>query len=409
MSVTLKGMHSAPADEEESVPRAGHRPKDGRRPRKRLQRTSITLVLLGILLIAAAGVVRFVALPAASKLPTNTNTTNVYSGTARVLLNQAALAPGSTAPILLSNLPLQIKETVRVLTSNGSAAVVDYRVTDSAAGKSLPGMDNRYAVDRTTLAPSNAISGSGLTAVRGLTISFPIPTQARNYVGWVQDTGNTTPLRYAGTATRVPSPTGSGTRALGFETYVFQQTTPAARITDPQELASLPSGLPKSELPALVGRLKLPAGELGQLGNAFAKFPSTVPLAYTYSARFTYWVAPNDGVVVDLQATEVRSVELPASVLGTPVPIATVSDFVYTDSPATLVARIQEAKNDSAALSLFGTTLPLSAVIVGLALIATAVLLRRTGKGPRPASGQAVGTSVGAGNKVSPPSASRAA
>jgi len=330
--------------------------------------------------MAAAGVVKFVVLPAADKLPANTNTTNVYQGTARVLLNQAALAPGSTAPLLLSNLPLQIRETVRVLKVNDSAAVVDYRVSDSAAGKALPGMDNRYAVNRTTLAPSTSISGTGLTAIRGLTISFPIPTQPRNYTGWVQDTGRTTPLRFAGTAASVPSPVGTGNAALGFQTYLFVQTTPPAQITDPQELASLPRGLPKSEVPALVGRLHLPASELASLGTAFAKLPNVIPLAYTYSARFTYWVAPNDGVLVDLRATETRAVELPASLLGTAVPIATVSEFVYTDSPATLQARIQEAKNDSSALSLFGTTLPLSALIVGCALLVTAVLLRRPSK-----------------------------
>jgi hypothetical protein len=395
MTVVVTQKHPALADEVESAPQGGHRRKYRRRAVHRLHRTRIALAILGILLMAGAGVVRFVVLPEAAKLPVNTNTTNVYAGTARVLLNQAALAPGSTAPLLLNNLPLQIKETVQVLKANGSAAVVDYRVTDSAAGKSLPGMNNRYAVDRTTLAPSTLISGSGLTAVRGLTISYPIPTQPRDYSGWMQDTGTTTMLRYAGTATSVPSPTGTGSHALGFQAYVFEQKTPPTQITDPQELASLPRSLPKAELPALVARLKLPASEIGGLGTAFAKLPSTVPLAYTYSARFTYWVAPRDGVVVDLQATETRAVEFPASVLGVAVPIATVSEFVYTDTPGTLQARILEAKNDSSALTLAGTTVPLSALIVGFVLLVTAVLLRRRGEGPRPESDQSTPALVG--------------
>ncbi|MGO8874140.1 MAG: porin PorA family protein [Acidimicrobiales bacterium] len=361
----------------------------------------IALALLGVLLIAAAGVVRFAVLPAAEKLPADTNTTNVYQGTARVLLNQAALAPGSTAPLLLSDLPLQIKETVRVLNANGSAAVVDYRVTGSAAGTSLPGLDNHYAVNRTTLAPTASISGSGLTAARGLTVSFPIGTARQDYTGWVQDTGKTTTLRFAGTATSVPVPTAAGTRsyALGFETYVFDQKTAPALITDTQELASLPRGVPKADIPALVGRLHLPAAEIARLGSAFAKLPNVIPLAYTYASNFTYWVSPRDGVVVDLQATETRAVELPASLLGVAVPIATVSLFVYSDSPQTLQATIHEARNDSSALNLLGTTVPLLALIVGFVLLVATALLRRRrpGEGPPPESAQSSTAPAGQG------------
>ena len=68
------------------------------------------------------------------------------------------------------------------------------------------------------------------------------------------------------------------------------------------------------------------------------------------------------------------------SVFGVAVPIATVSEFVYTDSPGTLKATIKQAKNDLSAFTLFGTTLPLSALIVGFLLLVTAVLLRRPSK-----------------------------
>jgi len=377
---------------------SGHRPASVHRLKKRravhrLRRTRLAMAVLGVLLLASAGVVRFVVLPAVAKMPANSNTTNVYAGTARVLLNEAALAPGSKAPLLLYNLPLRINETVRVLKANGSAAVVDYRTTETAAGKSLPVMDDRYVVNRTTMAPSTSLSWPGLIATRGLTISFPIGTLQQNYTGWVQDTGRTTPLVFAGTASGVTL--GTRSYAFGFQADVFQQKTPAAPITDRQELAALPSGIPKSEIPQLVSRLHLPTSEISRFASAFAKFPSMVPLEYTYAATYTYWVAPRDGVVVDLQATETRAVEFPASVLGVAVPIATVSEFVYTDTPGTLQARILEAKNDSSALTLAGTTVPLSALIVGFVLLVTAVLLRRRGEGPRPESDQSTPALVG--------------
>ncbi len=70
------------------------------------------------------------------------------------------------------------------------------------------------------------------------------------------------------------------------------------------------------------------------------------------------------------------------------MPIATVSKFVYTDTPATLQAEIKQVKNDSFALTLVGTTLPLSALIIGFVLLVAAVLLRRRGEDPRPVSDQ---------------------
>lgn len=353
-----------------------------RRPRRPLLRTRIAVAVLGVLLLAGSGVLRFAVLPAVSKLPTNSNTTNVYAGTARVLLNQAALAPGSTAPILLHNLPLVINETVRVLSANGSVAVIDYRTTEKAGGTTLPVMDDRYVVDRSTLESSSGLTWPGLTPTRGLTVSFPIGTKKQDYTGWVQDTALTTPLHYAGTASQV---TLLGkTYDFGFQADVFTQKTPAAPITDRQELAALPTSIPKSEIPSLVLKLHLPSSEITKFASSFSKLPKVVPLAYTYAATDTYWVSPRDGVVVDLVATETRTVELPASLLGVAVPIATVSQFVYTDTPATLLARIHEAQNDSSSLTLVGTTLPIVALVVGLLLLLVAGLLglRRPSSGP---------------------------
>jgi hypothetical protein len=348
------------------------RRRRGRRGR-RLWRTRIAMAAVGVVLVAGAGVVRFVVLPSVAKLPANTNTTNVYTGTAPVLLNAAAVTPGSTAPLLWHNLPLTINETVKVLKSSSSAAVVDYRTTEVAGGHALATMDDRYVVDRSTLEATTGLTWSGLTAATGLTINFPIGTLQQGYTGWVQDTGRTTPLHFSGTATKVVL--AGKTYDFGFQADVFTQSTAAEPITDPQELAALPASVPKSEVPALVAQMKLPSSELATLTAEFAKFPNTIPLAYTYAATDTYWVSPSDGVVVDLQAVETRTVELPASLTGVAVPLATVSQFVYTDSPATLVARINEARTDASDLTLAGTTLPLVGLVVGVVLLVGAVVL----------------------------------
>lgn len=344
----------------------------------------ISLALAGALLLIGAGVVRFAVLPAVAKLPADTNTTNTFTGTAKVLLNQAALAPGSSAPLFLNDVPLRITQTAHVLRSNSSAAVVDYRITETAAGQPLPALDYHYAVDRKTLGPSTAISAPGLSPTTGLTISFPIGTAKKTYPGWVQDIQRSTPLHYAGTTRTVPVPGASGgqNHRIGFDAYVFTQTVPTTPVTDPQELATFPSGIPKSMLMSVAAGLHLPAAEMAALTAMLPRLPATIPLAYTFAATYTDWVAPADGTVLDLKASETRAVELPASVLGVAVPLTTISQFEFTGTESTFLANLRQANDNADGLSLVGTTLPLVGMSVGLLLVAVAVALRWRRHGP---------------------------
>jgi Porin PorA len=360
-----------------------------------MRRNRVVIGALGVILLAAAGVTRLVVLPAVSKLPANSDTTNVYTGTAETLLNEAGLMPGTRAPAVLRDLPLRITESVRVLKASSSAAVVDYRRVEKVPGQSLPVLDNHYAVDRRTLAASTAISAADVTTTHGLTISFPIGTRQQNYTGWVQDTATTTSLRFSGTATSVQIPTSKGPRIyqFGLRTDRFTASVPTEPITDRQELAAMPSSVPKSLFATMLTRMDLSSAVRAELLVALPKLPSIVPLTYTYSGSYAYWVAPADGIVVDLLYVENRSVELPATVLGSAVPITTVSQFVYTDSLGTFLARDREAKSDATKLALVGTDLPLSGLIAGLLLSAVAAWLsrRRRSTSSLPDSGVAQG------------------
>ena len=371
--------------------------------RSPMRRTRLVLGVLGALLVVAGGVARFVLLPTVAKLPADSDTTNSYAGTAKVLLNQAALAPGSTEPLLLENQPLGIDQMTRVVRANDRAAVVEYRVTGSSAGRPLPGYDVYYAIDRKTMLPSGAITADGLTAARGLTVSFPIGTGAHDYLGWVQDTGTAVPMRYSGTAggAGVPSSGGVQTKPFGLEAYVFKQVVRATPITDKQELAALPASIPKSQAEGVIGLLSLPASQRAQLDTVLARLGDSVPLSYTFAGTYTFWVAPRDGLVLDIQAAETRTVQLPSTLIGTPIPIATVSQFEYTDTPATFDRVVRDAQHDATALTLIGVTLPLVGLVLGAALLTVAVLSGRrrrdTGGPPRPESRPREQAAVSAG------------
>ena len=333
----------------------------------------MTTATLGVVLLAGAGVVRWYVAPTQAVLPSDSNTTRTYSGTAATLFNAAALTtPG--AQVLLKNLPIKVGHTTKVLASKGKNALVEDAGSVSAAGSTVGGFDYRYAVNRTTMGP-----GSGYADVvkqSGVTFNWPIRTQKHDYPGWISDTQATTPLRFTGTAKRG-----------GLSTYVFTAAYPAALVTDPATLKQLPAGLPKATLVALAGGLGLGSSELGVLQQALPTLPDPVPFSYTYAMTATYWVQPDTGEVVDLQEREIRTLALK---IGTQlVPVTPVMDISYTSSPTQLTATAKDARHDANLVKLVYVTLPVAlgvagAVLLILGLLGLVVLRRRNGEADSP-------------------------
>jgi hypothetical protein len=332
------------------------------------RKLAIVGVVLGVLLAVGAGLIRWVAAPALAVLPGDTDTTRTYEGKAAVLLNAAALTSGGQ--VLLTDVPITVTHRTRVLDTDGDNALVSDARTVKAGGNEVAGVVYRYAVNRTDLG-----RGSGFDDVvkqTGLTFNWPIRTEKRAYTGWVPDTQSTTQLSYKGTQ-------GRG----GVDTYVFTTTTTqAAPITDPQVLKALPASLPKPALASLVGGLGLSAAQLQAFQQLLPTLPDPVPFAYTYQVQATYWVAPDSGIVVDLDQHETRSVALATGT--TMVPITPVMDLAFKSTPDTLAAAADDARNDGRAVSLLYQTLPLGLVVAGGFLILLGVVVLAAGRrGPR--------------------------
>lgn len=325
-------------------------------------------LLVGILLIAAAPIVRWGVAPAVTHLPGNTDTLRVYTGTASTVINPSVLRGTLFGPALLHNQPVTVQHRVTVLDTKGNNALVSERKTVSLPGTTIANVVHRYAVDRKSMGRG---SGFGdVTAQTGVTFNWPIHTQKKDYTGWVGDTQSTTTLHYAGTATRG-----------GVKTYVYTSTVPTTRITDPAMLATLPAAMPKSLLNSLVPSLGLSLDQLKQLGQLLPQLPDPVPFAYLFSATSTFWVAPDSGVVVDVAAHEVRTSAV--VIAGQPVPVGAVLDFSYTAPPLTLQAAANDAKDKASQMQMISSTIPLVALITGsvllLVVIGVAVVSRRRG------------------------------
>jgi hypothetical protein len=267
------------------------------------------------------------------------------------------------------------------------ARVSDTRTLRTADGTDLGGSEAVYAVDRTSLeAADDHPDGWDVVDHSGLTVSWPIGTEKKDYAGWVSDTRTTTPLRYARTQERD-----------GVDTYVFEAKVAAAPVKDEQVLGALPTSLSPPLLGQLATVLPVPAELKTALAQVLPRLTADVPVTYTYESTSTYWVEPVTGVVVDVERTEIRKVglELP----GTPVPPSIV---VYDVTTAVTDASVGEAADDATdgrnAIRWFGTILPVVLLVVGLLALLPAVIKAAAAVGTRrsPAEpGQPVGAGVG--------------
>lgn len=311
-------------------------------------------LLVGVLLIAAAPIVRWGVAPALTVLPSNTDTIRTYTGTAATVINPSLLTGTLYGPALLHNQPVTIIHHVKVLGTSGNNALVSENKKVTLKNQAIADVTHRYAVDRKTIGRGSGYSD--VTAQTGVTFNWPIHTKKQNYTGWVSDTQQTTQLVYSGEATRG-----------GVKTYVFKATIPPTRITDPAELKSLPAAMSKETLNTMTPSLGLSLDQLKTLSATLSKLPDPVPFGYLFSGTSTYYVAPDSGVVVDVQAHEVRTSGF--IVAGQVVPVGSVLDFSYSAPPLTLKAAADDAKDKASQMTLISSTIPLVALIVGVAIV----------------------------------------
>ena len=231
------------------------------------------------------------------------------------------------------------------------------------AGKTVGQTVTPYALDRQTLeAVSSHPSDWSVTPAQGLTVSWPLGAKQQNYTGWVYQTGTTTTLKYATQA-----------QQGGINTYVYKTAVPPTPIKNPQLLASLPKSLPVSLLPLMRAAGLISASNLASLAKVFPGAAS-IPLAYTYQADNTYYVAPGTGLVVNLSnnESEMAGIALPS---GKVIPVLPVLAYTYQASSASLSAAVNDANSGSNTITTWGVIVPIAAALAGLFLIVLGVLL----------------------------------
>ncbi|MDT0275428.1 porin PorA family protein [Blastococcus goldschmidtiae] len=330
----------------------------------RLTRSSVVLAVIGVLLIVAAAVVRFVVVPSVTELPTDLDVTLEFEGTYNGI--NPGVINGSSTEVLSEDVPIQATRQVLGESVDGDTEIVLRRDERTIGDRRPQVTEVRFAVDRETFeavaAPGDA---EDVTSAEGLVFSLPVDpsTEEGAYGYWDQYTMQAAPLTFEGEDT-----------LGGREVYRYESVA-EGELADPPSLG-LPSFLPKAQLAALAPGLEgLVAPELlAALPGVLPSLPTSIPIEWT-SKTTTLVVADQElGATVAGGSTQEITGSLDLGVTTVDVPFATIAIESTDDSIET---RGDQVADDSQLLKLVGTVLPIVALVVGVLLLVAALLLAR--------------------------------
>ncbi|WP_166518259.1 porin PorA family protein [Candidatus Blastococcus massiliensis] len=330
----------------------------------RLTRSSVILAVVGVLLIVAAAVVRFVVVPSVAKLPTDLDVTLEFEGTYNGI-NPGVLT-GSATEVLSQDVPIQATRQVLAEDVDGDTEIV-LRQDERTIGERKPQVTEvRFAVDRGTAEAGPAPDGAeNVTSAEGLVFTLPVDpsTEEGAYTYWDQSTMQATPLTFEGEDT------------LGGRDVYRYQSVAEGELADPNAMG-LPTFLPKAQLAALVPGLEgLVAPELlAALPAVLPTLPTSIPIEWTSKTTTLVDADQELGATIAGGSTQEITGSLDLGVTEVDVPFATIEVYSTDDS---IEDRGDEVGSQSSLLSLVGTILPIVALVLGVLLIVAALLLAR--------------------------------
>ncbi|MBS2966402.1 DUF3068 domain-containing protein [Actinocrinis puniceicyclus] len=322
-----------------------------------MRRSSIVLLVVGALLLAAAGVLRFAVYPQIDRLPSNYDRTATYSGSGS-FLNPAAIASGNAANALLIDQPVTVTRRAKVTGTSGSTAVVSDQLTARLRnGTTVLSNVHVWAIDRGSMDAAPAPGGASADPHQGLTIGFPIGVQQRTYAYWD-----------AGTQQAVPALFQRAEAFRGRSADVFTVTA-SGPLKDPKLLAALPASLPTSVLGAVASLL--PPNVQSLLKSLGPALPAALALSYTSTTKLTGWIDAGTGLPLDVR--QQQTVVAGLSLAGTTQPVLPVISYSIENTNDSINQAVHDATSAGVTLTLLGVTAPLVLLVLGVLVIAWAV------------------------------------
>lgn len=346
-----------------------------------MRKAAIALTVGAVACAAAASYIRFVMVPDAEQVQSDTHTVNHYAGTASFLDNQA-IAAGDFAHAFVKDAPFTAVEDFKTASLHGGTAVItDATAVSGPAAPALASTTVNWAVDRKTLLPAAAPSGSGAVDHQGLAVGFPFDPGARDHPWWDTGSGKQATAKYVRTE-----------KHAGRTAYVYTVDAGGA-LADKTILAKVPPSIQSEVLKGLAASV-IP-DQASALALLLPKNGGEVPLAYASVTKTTLWVDKVDGTTLDVDTQQTVTAQL-KSALGM-VPLAPVLDVHTKYSPQGVADSVRQSKDDQSRVLWEGEIAPGALAALALVLLIGAVVVWRRGGAAPPAADSPAGDPAGEG------------
>jgi len=335
-----------------------------------LRRSSLVLAIVGVLLIAAAGLIRFVLVPSMTKMPTELDGRSTYTGSLQ------SFDPSKFA--LGDGVEFTVTRHVEVDHVDGDVAVItSVAETHRPTGDSTSA--HTYALSRVDYSQQPAPEGFEVEDQKGaMVFSLPMNPSPDGNALYDTVTREPIPLEHVGDSVL------EGREVFDLRGHL------TAPIADPAVLAPAQAGiaamagvgdgsvLPKQILQVLAG--VLPPEKAQPITAALAAQPDLVPVVLTADTTVDLNIDTRFG-------STVRSVQDQTTVLNMQageelIPLLDLSRAVVGTDDASVADTASKLSSSETMLDIVSKWLPLLLTVIGVVLIVVAFLRRR----PEPAS-----------------------
>lgn len=334
-----------------------------------LRRSSIALFIVGLMLITAAAVIRYVVVPHMSKLPADTKEGALFEGALRQI--------DPTTFGLDAGTPITIDRSLKVDRVVGDTALVTCTVVTHLPSGDITDVRS-FAVNRvdfTQAAPPDGVSVEDQRG--GITLSFPMNPTTDDALVYDQVTRTAQPVTYTGTTT-----------LAGREVYEFTGTA-TAPIVDPAVLGPVMAGIAAlvpggdgSTLPREIVRTLIPAlspDRAAAVEQALAAAPDPVPLTYTSVNMLDAAVDTHFGTPIRIAQNQTAVLNIASG--GALVPLLDLSQVRAQTSDASIQKVADKVARGERQLKIAEFWVPLVSALVGVLLLVVAIVRRKPGRG----------------------------
>ncbi|MFL6115384.1 MAG: porin PorA family protein [Catenulispora sp.] len=351
-----------------------------------MRKAAIALTVGAVACGAAASYIRFVMIPDAEQVRSDTHTVNRYAGTASFLDNQA-IAAGDFPHAFQKDVPFTAVEDFKTASlHDGTAVITDATTVSGPAAPALSNTTVNWAVDRKTLLPAAAPAGSDAVDHKGLAVGFPFDPGAHDYPWWDVGSGKQATAKYVRTE-----------KHMGRTAYVYTVDA-SGTLADKTILAKVPPSIQADVLKGLAASVV--PDQASTLALLLPKNGGEVPLAYASTTKTTLWVDKFDGTTLDVDVQQTVMAQL-KSALGM-VPLAPVLDVHTKYSPQGVAESVQQSKDNQSQMLWEGEVAPGALAALALVLLIGAVVVWRRGGAAAAPTGDSAAGETAAEDEPSP-------